>query len=55
MLVSNAIEPDQTEWESTVLLTPKKDCTLRFCISYGRLKYFTVRYYYPIPLMDEYI
>lgn len=53
MLASGDIEEDQTESESTVLLTLKKHDTPPFCIDYQRLNELAVCNSYPIPRIDE--
>ena len=55
MLKKGVIEPANTDRASPVVLVPKTDGSLRFCIDYRILNAMTVRDAYPIPRMEEFI
>jgi len=52
-LEADVIEPTSSEWGFSVVLVPKKDGTLRFCVDYQLLNVVTKKLSYPLPHMDE--
>ena len=55
MLQAGVIEPATSQWASPVVLVPKKDNTLLFCVDYRKLNTVTQRDSYPLPRMDDFI
>ena len=53
MLAQGVITPLKSPWTSAVVLAPKKDDSLRFCIDYRKLNDVTVRDAYPISRIDD--
>ena len=53
MLDQGLIVPSVSPWASSVLLVPKKDGNLRFCVDYRKLNSVTKGDAFPMPRIDE--
>ena len=49
------IERSSSEWAAPIVLVPKKDGTLRFCVDYRKLNSVSETDTYPMPRIDEMI
>lgn len=52
-MVTKVFEPAETEWAAPLVLAPKEDGSLAFCMDYQKLNAIGVRNAYPIPKIDE--
>ncbi len=53
MLGRSVIQPSSSPWASPVVLVPKKDGSLRFCIDYRKVNSVTRKDAYPLPRVDD--
>ena len=53
MLQKDIIQPSSSPWASSIILVPKKDGSLRFCIDYRKLNSVTQKDAYPLPRVDN--
>ena len=53
MLAENVIQESTSPWASPIVLTKKKDGSLRFCVDYRRLNAATRKYVFPLLRIDD--
>ena len=53
MLQTKQITASRSPWASPIVLAPKKDGSLRFCVDYRKLNANTIRTAYPMPRVDD--
>lgn len=55
MLKLDMIEPSNSKWNNPIVLVPKKDGTIRFCLDFRKLNVVSKFDPYPMPRMDDLI
>ena len=53
MLDSGVIEESNSPWSFPIVLVPKPDQSIRFCINYNKLNDLTVKDKFPLPRIDD--
>ena len=53
MLSLGVVEPSSSDWCSTVVLVPKRDGTIRFCIDFRQVNTLSKVDPYPMPRIDD--
>lgn len=53
MQKKGVVKPSNSPWASPIVLVPKKDGSLRFCVDFRRLNSITRKDVYPLPRVED--
>ena len=53
MCAAGVVRPSSSVWASPVVLTPKPDGSLRFCVDFRRVNERKMKERYPLPRMED--
>ena len=53
MQEKDIVTPSKSPWASPIVLVPKKDGTIQFCVDYCKVNEVTLKVAYPIPRVDD--
>ena len=53
MVEEDVIEPSNSDWSNPVVMIKKPNGKYRFCLDFKKINKITIKYLYPIPIMEE--